>query len=220
MVLVVWFCKWSLPSRECSLCFLRVLKSQMCAALCQMLFCINWYDRFSLSACLYWVLKVKVTQSCPTLCDTRDYTVHGILQARILEWVAFPFSRGSFQPRDQTQVSYTSGRFFTSWATREAHIGHYIDWIFNTELVFYPWTKHYLVTIYSCLFIYCWIPFANTLLRIFVSILKRDMSLQFPRFCIVLVCFCYLGNIGFIQWVGMCSLCFYIWKDLCRMFIL
>ena len=40
--------------------------------------------------------KVKVTQLCPTLCDSKDYTVHGILQARILEWVAFPFSRGSF----------------------------------------------------------------------------------------------------------------------------
>ena len=45
---------------------------------------------------------------------------HGILQARILEWVAFPFSSGSSQPRDQTQVSHIEGRFFTSWATREA----------------------------------------------------------------------------------------------------
>ena len=45
---------------------------------------------------------VKVTQLCPTLCDPMDYTVHGILQARILEWVAFPFSRWSSQPRDQT----------------------------------------------------------------------------------------------------------------------
>ena len=51
-----------------------------------------------------------------------DYIVHGILQARILEWVAFPFSRGSSQPRDQTQVSHIAGRSFTSWATREAHI--------------------------------------------------------------------------------------------------
>ena len=44
--------------------------------------------------------RVKVAQSCPTFCDPMDYTVHGILQARILEWVAFPFSRGSPQPRD------------------------------------------------------------------------------------------------------------------------
>ena len=42
---------------------------------------------------------MKVAQSCPTLCDPKDYTVHGILQARILEWLAFPFSRGSSQPR-------------------------------------------------------------------------------------------------------------------------
>ena len=52
------------------------------------------------SFCLKWV---KVTQSCPTLFDPMDYTVHGILQARILEWVALPFSKGSSQPRDQTQ---------------------------------------------------------------------------------------------------------------------
>ena len=49
-----------------------------------------------------------------------NYTIHGILQARILEWVAYPFSRGSPQPRDLTQVSRIAGRFFTSWATREA----------------------------------------------------------------------------------------------------
>ena len=49
-----------------------------------------------------------------------DYTVRGILQARILAWVAFPFSRGSFQPRDRTQVSHIAGGFFNSWATKEA----------------------------------------------------------------------------------------------------
>ena len=60
---------------------------------------------------------MKVAQSCPTLCDPIDY---GILQARILEWVVFPFSRGSSQPKDQTQVLLHCGWFFTSWATREA----------------------------------------------------------------------------------------------------
>ena len=54
-----------------------------------------------------------------TLCDPIDYIVPGILQARILEWVAVPFSRGSSQPRDQTQVSHIAGGLFTSWATRE-----------------------------------------------------------------------------------------------------
>ena len=63
---------------------------------------------------------MKVAQSCLTLCDSMDYTAHGILQARILEWVAVPFSRGSSQSRDQTQVSRIAGGFFTSWATREA----------------------------------------------------------------------------------------------------
>ena len=49
-----------------------------------------------------------------------DYTAHEILQARILEWVAFSFSRGFSQTRDQTQVSHIAGGFFTAWATREA----------------------------------------------------------------------------------------------------
>ena len=67
-----------------------------------------------------WLWKVKVAQSCPTLCNPMDYTDLGILQARILEWVvAFPFSRGSSQPRDRTQVSRIAGGFFTSWATKE-----------------------------------------------------------------------------------------------------
>ena len=61
-------------------------------------------------------MKVKVSQSCLTLCDPTDYAVHGILQTRILEWVAFPFSRGSSQLRDWTQDSHTAGGFFTSWA--------------------------------------------------------------------------------------------------------
>ena len=60
------------------------------------------------------VMKVKAIQLCLILCDPMDYTVHGILQARKLEWVAFPFSRGSSQPRDQTQASHVVGRFLTS----------------------------------------------------------------------------------------------------------
>ena len=64
--------------------------------------------------------SVKVTQWCLALCDPMDYTVYGILQARILELVALPFCRGSSQPRDRTQVSHIAGEFFTSWATRKA----------------------------------------------------------------------------------------------------
>ena len=66
-------------------------------------------------------VKVKVIQSCSILWDSMAYIVHEILQARILEWVAVPFSRGSSQSRDGTQVSGIAGRFFTSWATMEAH---------------------------------------------------------------------------------------------------
>ena len=69
---------------------------------------------------------MSAAQSCPTLWHLTDYSppgssVHGILQARILEWVAIPFSRGSSQPRDQTQVFCIAGRFFTIWATKEVH---------------------------------------------------------------------------------------------------
>ena len=56
-------------------------------------------------------------------CSPPGSSVHGILQARILEWVAIPFSRRSFWPRDWTQVSCTAGRFFTIWVTREYNLG-------------------------------------------------------------------------------------------------
>ena len=73
------------------------------------------------------VQKVKVTQSCLTLGKSMDciqpgFSVHGNLQARIMEWVAISFSRWSSQCRDRTQVSCTAGRFFTTWATREAQV--------------------------------------------------------------------------------------------------
>ena len=57
-----------------------------------------------------------------------DYIVHGILQAGILEWVAFPFLRGSSQPKDQTQVSCIAGRFFASWASKEGRNGKLALW--------------------------------------------------------------------------------------------
>ena len=61
--------------------------------------------------------KVEVAWLCPTLCDPMEYTVCGILQARILEGVAVPFSSGSSRPRNQTGVSCIAGGFFTSWVT-------------------------------------------------------------------------------------------------------
>ena len=75
-------------------------------------------------------LRVLVAQSCPTLCNCMDCSpsgssVHGILQARILEWIAISFYRGSSQPRDWTWVSCVAGRFFTFWATREGTIDNH-----------------------------------------------------------------------------------------------
>ena len=67
----------------------------------------------------------EVAQSCPTLFDPMDYSlpgssIHGIFQARILEWVAISFARGSSRPRDRTRISRIAGRRFTIWATRKA----------------------------------------------------------------------------------------------------
>ena len=69
----------------------------------------------------------EVAQSCPTLCDPTDCSLpssssYGIFQARVLEWVAISFSRGSSRPRDRTQVSRIVGRCFTLWATREVSL--------------------------------------------------------------------------------------------------
>ena len=71
-------------------------------------------------------MKVLIPQLCPTLWDPNDCSppgssIYGILQVGILEWVAIPFSKGSSQPRDWTQVSCIAGGFFTIWATREAN---------------------------------------------------------------------------------------------------
>ena len=84
--------------------------------------------------------KLLVAQWCPTLCDPRDYSppgssVHGICQARILEWVAISFSRGSSQPRDWTQVSCVAGRLFTIWAIGKP----YQLPVRRVEMV--PWTR-------------------------------------------------------------------------------
>ena len=76
---------------------------------------------------------MKVAQSCLTFCDPMDYAVHGIFQARILEWVAFPFSRGSSQPRDRTQLSRIAGGFFTRGATRGSpRILEWVAYLFSS----------------------------------------------------------------------------------------
>ena len=85
--------------------------------------CIYMYESLSCTVAINttpWVNYVKVTQSCPTLCDPMDSgspgsSVHGILPARILDWVAISFSKGSSWLRDWTWVSHIVGRFFTIW---------------------------------------------------------------------------------------------------------
>ena len=94
----------------------------MCVCLCtHVCVCVSVYMlvyefvcTFS-CVCIYVCVYVcLVAQLCLTLCDPMDYVVHGILQATILEWVAFPFFRESSQPKDQTQISCIAGRFFIS----------------------------------------------------------------------------------------------------------
>ena len=101
--------------------------------------CLQEYWVFKgLSANLISGITCVYVQSCPTLWDPMDcsppgFSVHGILQARILEWIAISFSRGYSQPRDQTLISFISciGRFFTNWATRKQSL---IKPVFNKHL--------------------------------------------------------------------------------------
>ena len=104
---------------------------------------------------MYLKVKVKVAQSCLTLCDPMDYTVHGILQARILEWVACPFSRASSQHRDRTQVFHIAGRFFTSWATRGAPIYIYISKYIDIYISIHMYTHtHTYIYIHTSIYLY------------------------------------------------------------------
>ena len=90
-------------------CVRLYLCTCVCMSVCVYIFvCLCVYVCVCLCVCMS--MKVKVTQSCPTLCNPMDY---GVLQARILEWVAIPFSRGSSQSRDRIQASHVAGGFFT-----------------------------------------------------------------------------------------------------------
>ena len=93
--------------------------------------------KYSGEFCVILALLHYLTQSCPTLCDPTDcsppgFSVHGIFQARILEWVAVFFSRGSSQPRDRTQVSCIAGKHFNAlshqWSTLLVHSNSLLFW--------------------------------------------------------------------------------------------
>ena len=114
-----------------------------------------------------WKWSRSVAQSCPTLCDPVDCSppsssVHGILQARVLEWVAISFSRGFSWPRDRTQVSHIAGRCFNliqGWSKRKPLI--------MADLI-YPPNKLFLVTDLGCLI------FAGVFLESFFSVSSED----------------------------------------------
>ena len=107
-----------------SSCDRRAFSKPMSVLVLSALFCLFFsvdYSQLLTYICFsFGKGKGKSRSWCLTLWDPRGYTVHGTLQARMLEWVAFPFSRRSSQPRDLTQVSHIASSFFTSWATREA----------------------------------------------------------------------------------------------------
>ena len=115
--------------------------------------------------------EVKVTQSCLTLCNPMDYTVHGILQARILEWVAFPFSRGSSQPRNRSQVSCIAGGFFTSWATNILLLKLRV----NSINIFTQWD--YYMNFLCCLFL-IYASWKKILLSLFSTLCKAQCTFK------------------------------------------
>ena len=132
-------CNLSLSSWQVLLPWSHNLKSQLIHS--QSPLSYSTYIFFSYLLSPFNKDKVKWSESHSVVSDSlrpMDHTVHGILQARILEWVAFPFSRGSSHLRDQTQVSCIAGRFFTSWATgKPKNTGggnlFLLQWIFPTQ---------------------------------------------------------------------------------------
>ena len=129
----------------------------------------------------------EVAQLRPTLCNPMDCSlpgssVHGILQARILEWAAISFSRGSSQPRDGNGVSCIVGRRFTIWATREA------QWLFR------PW---YLTDIFLKINSVS-LSLQREWLTILLSVIKSELSVENQNFG-KLVCYHRLDNFPILK---------------------
>ena len=120
---LIHFIVWQNPLQYCKVISLQLIKKwKLKNKIMLISILVHLFNRHLLTfvACKD-LLVVLVVQLCLTLRDPMDCSppgssVHGILQARILQWVAFPFSRASSRPRDQTQVSCIAGRFFTIWA--------------------------------------------------------------------------------------------------------
>ena len=151
-------------------------------------------------------LKGKVAQSWLTLCDPVDYTVHGILQARILEWVVFPFSSGSSWPRNWTGVSCIAGRLFTSWATREAPWPEIIPtpWVVKAQIPNHE-TNFFLLLVLPIFIplwlknIFCIIPILLNLSKVFYGLVcdlcQRVFCVLLRRIYILLSCEVFYRNL-------------------------
>ena len=137
---------------------------------------------------LGWKVKSEseVTQSCPTLCNPVDCSppgssIHGIFQARILEWVAISFSRGSSRPRDRTEVSRIAGRCFNLWATREA-----LSWV--------------IWAMYVILFLFLLLSYYLYLLKNFDDCPRVwNVDLYLIRICIQLILYFFICGIRTLQ---------------------
>ena len=131
-MIMMWQCRFIILTKVLLSCKVLIVRKAVCMwgqGICQksLYFAFNFavnniINNYKLTMMLRSSL---IAQSCLTLCDPMDCSppgssLHGILQTRILEWVAISFSRGLSQPRNQTWVSCIAGRFFTDWATREA----------------------------------------------------------------------------------------------------
>ena len=113
-------CPWDFPGKNTGVACHFLLQGKTTPTLDQIIPVLEVY----LQTLVYMKSESEVAQSCPTLCNPMDCSlplssIHGIFQARVLEWVAISFSRGPSQLRDRTWVSHIVGRRFTIWATRE-----------------------------------------------------------------------------------------------------
>ena len=151
-------------------------------------------------------LLCLVTQSCLTLCDPMDCSlpgssIPGILQARILKWIAMPSSSGSSQPRDRTQVFYIAGRFFTIWATREAHFSTRclcILVIIKVSVQQFQYLWAWIFISLFCILIIYWV--SNSMCR--MSVKMEENSFLVKRVCVcvcVHVCMCVCEEGSFRQ---------------------
>ena len=130
---IIYLFNWSIDDLQCCIRF-------WCIAKWFNLYIYKWKEKSESGSHSVQSLSHSVTQSYPTLCDPLvcnlpGYSIHGIFQARILEWVAIAFIRGSSQPRVWTWVSCIACRFFTIWVTREAHICIFFFIFFHYSLL-------------------------------------------------------------------------------------